>query len=183
MKQLFFTLMLIVASMTATAQIYPFEVVIDTAVEQEYTLEVLVIDNNEGNDIFFMTTASTDSVFQFQLENISFIDNMSMTILLYPNDQPTIDLNGFDINFSGQYYSLFNDNDALYTLFMNSESNGIFTDAGWGCTDPLGVNYDPEAVYDDATCLIQEGDFGGDGNVDATDLLTFLSVFGESVNE
>jgi hypothetical protein len=49
-----------------------------------------------------------------------------------------------------------------------------------GCTDPLAVNYDPEAIPNNDTCLYPpcEGDVDGDLAVSITDLLSVLSQLG-----
>ena len=51
-----------------------------------------------------------------------------------------------------------------------------------GCTYDFACNYNPEAAFDDGSCEITscqvQGDLDGDGAVTTTDLLVFLTVFG-----
>ena len=60
-----------------------------------------------------------------------------------------------------------------------------------GCTDTSAYNYNPAATIDDGFCLYTEGggtgsgcqgDLTGDNVVNASDLLTFLSNFGNTCN-
>jgi hypothetical protein len=64
-----------------------------------------------------------------------------------------------------------------------------------GCTDPTACNYDPAATEDDGTCAYPQegyncecdevcwGDFDNSGSVSVTDLLLFLSAYGQSCQE
>jgi hypothetical protein len=58
--------------------------------------------------------------------------------------------------------------------------NFTYPDDICGCTDPLAVNYDPLATFDDGSCLYTTclGDFNGDGLRNTADLLIFLADFG-----
>ncbi|MGF1564327.1 MAG: hypothetical protein ACFCUH_03065 [Flavobacteriales bacterium] len=48
-----------------------------------------------------------------------------------------------------------------------------------GCTYTEALNYQPAATLDNGSCLFAcDGDFNGDGNVGAADLLVFLAKFG-----
>ena len=50
-----------------------------------------------------------------------------------------------------------------------------------GCTYPLAPNYEELATMDDGTCeLMCTGDLNGDGQVQITDLLDFLTVYGSA---
>ncbi len=55
-----------------------------------------------------------------------------------------------------------------------------------GCTDCSAENYNPEATSDDGSCVFSEnckGDFNDDGQITASDLTAFLSVFGLGCSE
>ena len=48
-----------------------------------------------------------------------------------------------------------------------------------GCTDSTAPNFNPNAVVDDGSCLVDcEGDVNGDGAVTVGDLLQILAEFG-----
>ena len=49
-----------------------------------------------------------------------------------------------------------------------------------GCTDPAALNYDPDAVVDDGSCVSNTclGDVNGDNSVTVGDLLEILAEFG-----
>ncbi len=52
-----------------------------------------------------------------------------------------------------------------------------------GCTYPQASNFDVNAVDDNGTCMIEDcscpGDFNNSGDITASDLTSFLSVFGQ----
>jgi hypothetical protein len=54
-----------------------------------------------------------------------------------------------------------------------------------GCTYDFACNYNPEAAFDDGSCevvsCVLQGDLNGDLAVTTSDLLIFLSVFGETL--
>ena len=54
-----------------------------------------------------------------------------------------------------------------------------------GCTYDFACNYNPEAAFDDGSCEVVscalQGDLNGDLAVTTSDLLIFLSVFGETL--
>ena len=54
-----------------------------------------------------------------------------------------------------------------------------------GCTYAFACNYNPEAAFDDGSCEVVscalQGDLNGDLAVTTSDLLIFLSVFGETL--
>ena len=54
-----------------------------------------------------------------------------------------------------------------------------------GCTYDFACNYNPEAAFDDGSCEVTscalQGDLNGDLAVTTSDLLIFLSVFGETL--
>ncbi len=48
-----------------------------------------------------------------------------------------------------------------------------------GCTNIDAINYNAEATLDDGSCTVTcKGDFNNDGEITATDLLSFLAAFG-----
>jgi hypothetical protein len=50
-----------------------------------------------------------------------------------------------------------------------------------GCSIPEALNYNPEASLDDGSCLFQcPGDLNNDAQLNTSDLLVFLTVYGES---
>ena len=65
-------------------------------------------------------------------------------------------------------------------IVFEVNSSGCFA----GCTYADATNYDSEAIVDDGTCLFEagcnecEGDFDGNGTINTSDLLVFLSLFG-----
>jgi hypothetical protein len=51
----------------------------------------------------------------------------------------------------------------------------------WGCTYPSASNYNPSASSDDGSCDFScMGDFNSDGFIDTSDLLTLLTLYGNS---
>ena len=52
-----------------------------------------------------------------------------------------------------------------------------------GCTYAAAPNYNPDATMDDGSCLLTcTGDLNGDGIIQLTDLLDFLTSYGNSCN-
>lgn len=54
----------------------------------------------------------------------------------------------------------------------------------YGCTYEFAINFDPNATVDDGSCTVEfcptcPGDLNGDGSVSTSDLLDFLTMFGQ----
>mgnify|MGYP002634063408 CR=1 FL=1 len=71
------------------------------------------------------------------------------------------------------------DGTGLNNPFEESEMLGFSLDnlAIFGCTDSEALNFDPEAEYNDGSCLLL-GDIDGDGEITLDDLLVFIGNFG-----
>ena len=64
----------------------------------------------------------------------------------------------------------------------DDNGNGL-CDQHEGCVYALAINYDPEALFDNGTCVFGidpscPADLNGDGSVSSADLLLFLAEYG-----
>ena len=75
---------------------------------------------------------------------------------------------------------------ATNTPAPRSPSRGQIVVEVGGCTYDFACNYNPEAAFDDGSCEVVscalQGDLNGDLAVTTSDLLIFLSVFGETLD-
>jgi hypothetical protein len=71
--------------------------------------------------------------------------------------------------------------DCAGNCFLDLNNNGLCDlEEMAGCTSPQAANYHPEASLDDGSCLYTcLGDLNNDETVDTSDLLVFLTVFGQ----
>jgi len=121
----------------------------------------------EGNDILIEDLVG-GGVFNFNYlaEGDTFNDNLRLLgqFTLIDSDE-----------LSGQFNVQIQGNDFL-SAGQASLSFNMDNLVALGCTDADASNFDPQAQYDDGSCLIS-GDFDGDGVVSINDILDLLTNF------